>query len=173
MAESRRRSPQNSVSAQSPRRPSAAAPLIRLEVAAFEACIQPRLEVQTDCRDPRRDEWEAKIQPALNRVEPERIAKMTGLSVPPMPQPANVAVERRFGTLTSRRALLKENRPRPRPAFVKSVVKTSPASLPETPGRAARGYMMSYDYGAANSMLSHAHFACICHLPLKKTEEIE
>ena len=39
-------------------------------------------------------------------------------------------------------------------------------------GLAGRGYMMSYDYSAANSMLSHAHFACICHLPLKKTEEI-
>ena len=36
--------------------------------------------VYAEYPDPRRDEWEAKIRPALNKVSVELIAKVTGLS---------------------------------------------------------------------------------------------
>ncbi len=49
------------------------------EVAS--ALVHSAQEVYAEYPDPRRDDWETKIRPALNRVEPERIAKMTGLSL--------------------------------------------------------------------------------------------
>lgn len=45
------------------------------------ALIHSAKDVYTEYVDPRRDEWETKIRPALNKAEPERIAKITGLSV--------------------------------------------------------------------------------------------
>ena len=37
--------------------------------------------VYTEYPDPRRDEWEVKTRPALNKVEPGRVAKVSGLSI--------------------------------------------------------------------------------------------
>ena len=45
------------------------------------ALVHSAHEVYTEYPDPRRDEWESVIRPALNKVEPERVAEMTGLSV--------------------------------------------------------------------------------------------
>jgi hypothetical protein len=45
------------------------------------ALVHSAQEVYTEYPDPRRDEWESMIRPALNKVQPERVAKMTGLSV--------------------------------------------------------------------------------------------
>jgi hypothetical protein len=53
---------------------------IKIEDVA-SALIHSAQEVYTEYRDPHRDEWETKIRPALNKVQPERVAKMTGLSV--------------------------------------------------------------------------------------------
>jgi hypothetical protein len=49
------------------------------DVAA--ALVHSAQEVYTEYPDPRRDEWESAIRPALNKVEPERVAEMTGLAV--------------------------------------------------------------------------------------------
>jgi len=45
------------------------------------ALVHSAQEVYTEYPDPRRDEWESVIRPALNKVEPERVAEMTGLAV--------------------------------------------------------------------------------------------
>lgn len=44
------------------------------------ALVHSAQEVYTEYPDPRRDEWETTIRQALNKTQPERIAKMTGLS---------------------------------------------------------------------------------------------
>ena len=45
------------------------------------ALVHSAHEVYTEYPDPRRDEWESVIRPALNKVEPERVAEMTGLAL--------------------------------------------------------------------------------------------
>jgi hypothetical protein len=45
------------------------------------ALVHSAQEVYTEYPDPRRDEWETTIRPALNKVQPECVSKMTGLSV--------------------------------------------------------------------------------------------
>jgi hypothetical protein len=45
------------------------------------ALVHSAQEVYTEYPDPRRDEWESTIRPALNKVQPECMAELTGLSV--------------------------------------------------------------------------------------------
>jgi hypothetical protein len=45
------------------------------------ALVHSAQEVYTEYSDPRRDEWETTIRPALNKAQSECVAKMTGLSL--------------------------------------------------------------------------------------------
>ena len=45
------------------------------------ALVHSAQEVYTEYSDPRRDEWETMIRPALNKLQAQCVAKMTGLSL--------------------------------------------------------------------------------------------